>query len=346
MPFRPSHLAPWLLVLVAALVLWAPAVPVPGGRRLDTWTPIAHLVAMRPLLTALAVLAAVAWGLLAWRRRRPRGPALVLVLVALAAAGQIAPRGLDRASPEPAGASGVTVLTANLLLSRVDPAVLVDLVRRTDADVVALPETNAVAAGRIARALSAGRGEPWRAESDRRSPRDDDGPGPTSLVVREALGPERLTEPPDAPRAHGQVRIRLTRLAGPDGRPRRPAGAGPRIAAVHPLPPWPGASQRDWRRDALALRPLCRAGWIVAGDLNATIDHSPLRAVLDSGCRDAAAATGQGLRATWSGFGIVRPAIDHVLTSGRWRPTASGVLRIAGSDHRAVWARIVPRGDR
>jgi endonuclease/exonuclease/phosphatase (EEP) superfamily protein YafD len=137
--------------------------------------------------------------------------------------------------------------------------------------------------------------------------------------------------------------VALGRLAAPDGS--AVEGPGPRIAAVHPLPPWPAASQADWRRDVLGLRVLCRRGWLVGGDLNATIDHSPLRSVLAAGCTDAAAATGQGLRPTWSGGPLraVRPAIDHVLTSGGWRPVASGVLAIRGSDHRAVWTRVVRR---
>ncbi|MDO9407902.1 endonuclease/exonuclease/phosphatase family protein [Patulibacter sp.] len=347
MPFRPSRPAPWLFVVVAAAVLWANAVPVPGGRRFDTLAPIAQLTAMRPLLTGLALVLAVGWSLAAWRRRWPRAPAVVLLLAAVAAAVQIAPRAVSSAAPGPEDAPGVTVLTANLLRSVVPPPVLVDLVRRTGADVVTLPETNATRARQIAAALTAARGERWIAESDRdaESP-DDDSAGPTSLVVRQALGPVRLTEPPPDPGAHGQVRIRLSRLSGPDGTATTAAGPGPKIAAVHPLPPRPGSSQSDWRRDQLALRRFCRNDWIVGGDLNATIDHSPLRAVLASGCDDAAAETGQGLHATWTAFGIVRPAIDHVLTSGPWRPTSSGVLRIAGSDHRAVWARIVPRQGR
>jgi len=111
---------------------------------------------------------------------------------------------------------------------------------------------------------------------------------------------------------------------------------------VHPRAPEPVGSERSWRRDLLALRALCRAGWILAGDFNATIDHSPMRALLDAGCSDAAASTGQGLKATWSAgpLALVRVPIDHVLSSGRWRATRSGVLRIQGSDHRAVWAEL------
>lgn len=347
MPSRLLRTVSWLIVAATAAVLGAHLIPFPGTGRLDAQAPFTQLAAMRPALTAGAVLVALVAVLLAWRGRRGIVPAAVLLIVALASAVQIAPRALSSAAPGPDDAPGVTVLTANLLRSEVAPAVLVDLVRRTGADVLTLPETNAAHARRIARALTAARGERWRAETDGRTPAEDERSArPTAIVVREALGPRRIAAPPDDPRAHGQVRVRLTRVTGPtsdDAPARAAAGPGPRIAAVHPLPPWPAARQRDWRRDLRALRPLCRDGWVIGGDLNATIDHSPLRSVLGAGCEDAAAATGEGLRATWSGgpFGVVRPAIDHVLTSGSWRATSSGVLRIAGSDHRAVWARVV-----
>jgi endonuclease/exonuclease/phosphatase (EEP) superfamily protein YafD len=130
--------------------------------------------------------------------------------------------------------------------------------------------------------------------------------------------------------------MRLTRVAGL---------ATPTVVAVHPLAPAPISPQRLWRRDLLALRAPCRAGWILAGDFNATIDHSPMRAILDAGCVDAAASTGQGLKPTWSADApaFLRAPIDHVMASGRWRPARCGVLRIAGSDHRAVWAELVQR---
>jgi endonuclease/exonuclease/phosphatase (EEP) superfamily protein YafD len=353
MRIRPGSALAWLVVLGAAVLLWARLVPFPGRGRLDAVAPLTQLTAIRPALTALAVVAGLAWGIAALRRRRAHrgmGGALiapaVLLVVALASAASIAPRAVSSQAPGPDEAPGVTVLTANLLRSSVEPPVLVDLVRRTGADVVALPETNAFRARQIARALSAARREPWRAETDRSTPSPAAASAaPTSLVVREALGPRRLREPPGDPRAHGQVRIALTRV-GPGEAPEGAGAAeveGPRIAAVHPLPPWPAASQADWRRDLLRLRALCRGDWVVAGDLNATIDHSPLRSVLGAGCEDAAAENGEGLKATWSGgaLGIVRPAIDHVLTSGPWRATSAGVLPIEGSDHRAVWARVV-----
>jgi endonuclease/exonuclease/phosphatase (EEP) superfamily protein YafD len=337
MLLRPWRLIPWVVVLAATVVLWSAQLPLPGGRRLDTVTPLSQLLAARPLWVVLAALLAVVGLWVARRRRRGAWAPLVLLVVAVGAGIQIAPRARSSAAPAPPGARAFTVLTANVQLSRVRPAAIVALVRRTQADVVTLPEANARTARRYARALQAAGGGAWRAWSDRRHAADDPSAGPTSVLVRAALRPVRLAEPHAPEGAHGGVRVRLT--GGGDAR------AGTVVAAVHPRPPYPAASQAAWRADLLALRPLCATTDVVAGDLNATIDHSPLRAVLGAGCRDAGAETGQGLRATWRGgpLGWLRPTIDHVLAGRGGRATESGVLAIPGSDHRAVWARIVRR---
>lgn len=338
MILRPWRLIPWVVVLGATLLLWSAQLPLPGGRRLDTVTPLGQLLAGRPLLVVLAALLAIVGLWVARRRRRGALPALVLLVVAVAAGVQIAPRATSAAAPTSDVRPGLIVLTANVQLSRVQPAVVAGLVRRTRADVVALPEANAVTARRYARAVGVADGRPWRAFSDRDHADGDPSAGPTSLLVRSSLRPVRLAEPRAPSGGHGGVRVRLT---GGDAVQR-----GATVAAVHPRPPYPAATQAQWRADLLALRPLCATTDVVAGDLNATIDHSPLRAVLGAGCRDAAAATGQGLRATWHGgpLGWLRPTIDHVLLGSRVRPVESGVLAIPGSDHRAVWARVVRRG--
>jgi len=330
----------WLACGVASAILWASYVPAPARGRLDAFAPFTQLLAVRPALaTGLALIAAA--GLALTRGRIAAGaPFLLLLLCAALAWAQMAPRAISDAPADAEAQDGITVLTANTLRSSVAPRVIVGLVRRTDADVVSLPETNALLARRIARALTAGGDERWQAFDDRVTRPDDERARPTSLVVRAALGARRLPEGARAPHAHGQVRVRLTRMRTRSGR-----RGGPALVAVHALPPAPVAKQQHWRRDVLALRPLCRAGWVVVGDLNATLDHSPMHALRDAGCADAGAATGQGLKTTWVAgpLGVFRLVIDHVLTSGRWRATASGVLPIAGSDHRAVWARIAER---
>jgi endonuclease/exonuclease/phosphatase (EEP) superfamily protein YafD len=331
----------WASAAAASITLWASYVPAPSRGRLDAFTPFTQLVAMRPVLAlALGIAAAVAT-ILARRQGAPAASFALVLAAAILAGIQIVPRAIPHQRSVPANAPKFTILAANTLESSVAPSVLVDLVRRTRADVIALPETNADRAVEFARALSSDSGEPWGAATDDASRSSDDGsPRPTAIVVRMALGPQRLTVPHDALGEHGEVRVRLTRVTGDRGRV--VATRAPSVAAVHPVPPAPRGSQSGWRRDLLRLRSLCRTGWILAGDFNATIDHSPMRALQRSGCRDAATATGHGLKATWTGgpFSLVRPAIDHVLTSGRWHAAAAGVLPIEGSDHRAVWARV------
>ena len=324
----------WLFAAAAITTLWAAYIPVPGRGPLDVLFPFTQLVALRPYLATALLLLALAGLAFTRRRRGDAAPFALLVVCSAAAWAQIGPRAIPDGEAGARGGPGFTVLAVNTMRSSAAPPVLAALIRRTDADVVALPETSAEHAGAIVRAL--GGGERWDVFPDRISAPTDKGSLPTSLLARAALGARRLPDGAAAPRALGQVRVRLTRVAG------LPAADGPKIAAVHPLPPYPAASQRDWRRDVEALVPLCRAGWIVAGDLNATLDHSPMRALRRAGCADAAAATGHGLRTTWTGgpLGVVRVVLDRVLTSGRWRATDFGVIAAAGSDHRAVWARI------
>ncbi|WP_026910053.1 endonuclease/exonuclease/phosphatase family protein [Patulibacter minatonensis] len=342
-PAVPSIVA-WSVAVLGVLVLWSAEVPFPGTHRLDAQAPFTQLAALRVPLVVLAVVVACGWlvvvRLTRWvdgpeDRPLPAVPAGLLLLAALAAAGQIAPRVLGRGVPLPSGGTAVTVLSANVFASRATPETVAVLVRRTGARVVALPEANARTARAYAREVSTATGLRWVAFTDARGgPDDDRSARPTSMLVSAHLRPARLPAPPaGGPDSHGAVRVRLTL-----GRTRSVV-----VSAVHPLPPPPAASQAAWRRDLRALRRPCRDGELLAGDFNATLDHSPFRALLGAGCRDAASDVGRGLRATWTGgpLGIVRPAIDHVLTSGRWATTNAGVRPIPGSDHRAVWARVV-----
>jgi endonuclease/exonuclease/phosphatase (EEP) superfamily protein YafD len=115
------------------------------------------------------------------------------------------------------------------------------------------------------------------------------------------------------------------------------------VESVHPVPPidWPGTQRwaEGVRQQIGADAPGPRR--VLAGDFNATLDHSELRRLMDTGYRDAAAEVGQGFTPTWPFYGrrsLVTPrvALDHVLV-----PPGVGVrdfraVTIARTDHRAI----------
>ena len=121
---------------------------------------------------------------------------------------------------------------------------------------------------------------------------------------------------------------------------------GRTLFAVHTAAPVHRRLTAAWNRDLDVIGRWTRGpvAPLVVGDLNATLDHSRLRAAL-GGCHSAAAGTGQGLAGTypasaarWAGI-----QIDHVLVP---RDTVTGrfaLLELPGTDHRAVLTTVYPR---
>jgi hypothetical protein len=112
-----------------------------------------------------------------------------------------------------------------------------------------------------------------------------------------------------------------------------------RVVSYHSLAPVPG-SVPQWVSDLAVLRQWCAGPTpaVVAGDFNATLDHSALRAGT-AGCGDAAAQRGQGLVPTWGPSPRTRalgPQIDHVFATDGIVAETFEVIDISGSDHRAV----------
>jgi hypothetical protein len=117
------------------------------------------------------------------------------------------------------------------------------------------------------------------------------------------------------------------------------------VVAVHTVAPT-RRGVPEWATELGLLRTWLiesRSPHIVVGDVNATLDHAPLRAAIDGAPLDVAADRGQGLVSTWPTawprwFGA---QIDHVFTSGGIHPAAARVLDLPGSDHRALLVRLV-----
>ncbi len=88
----------------------------------------------------------------------------------------------------------------------------------------------------------------------------------------------------------------------------------------------------------------------VLGDLNATLDHAPLRRLVDAGWRDAVELANGGFLPTWPSHGEYSPfpgpvvAIDHVMVDDGLTVTEVDTVDIPGTDHRGVVATLAPAG--
>ena len=343
----------WLLVLVisgaAALTLdleWA----VNLHRDWTGWTmvaPVSQVVAMRSLVAiGFIVLAVITLVVGIVRKVGFRGGTRTLVLgLALALVGVghawvLTERGLDNPGrltvdggvrPGDRGTGEITVLTLNTLGGRTGVEDVAELAGPNGADVVVLPETSRATAEELATALAAS-GATFQVFDAAGA--EDEPAGSTAMLVSAALG-EYVQTPGPATR-FGAVRA-------------EPAtGVGPVLVGVHPAPP-SGDLHDVWQEDLAAVTALCAPrttrGLILAGDLNATLDHAPLRDV--GRCVHGAAGAGVGGVATWPTRTPewLGAAIDHVIADGEaYEPTQAAVVEVGGSDHRALLVRLRPVG--
>ncbi len=255
--------------------------------------------------------------------RRWRLCVAAALAVGLLAAG-VVPRALADGQPTAAGPS-LTVASANLYFGRADPRTVVDLVRAHRVDVLSLQELTPEAVTGLDEAGLA------------------------------AVLPHRVFQP-DA-RAAGtgvasRFPLRSPRPSNPDSYHFQPvvgidvpgAAAPIELTAVHVVAPVGRIELATWRAELAALPAADGRGTrILAGDFNATLDHPALRAVLDTGYRDAADAAGSGLRATWPTDTPLVPvaAIDHVLVDTGCAVRSFDVVPLPGSDHSGVVAEVV-----
>lgn len=309
-----------ILLPVAALCLllsWPQAL---GAQRLPV---VAQLIAFRVPLAALLGIGGLALVVLAIVRRSALAAVLALLLGtgALANAGIVLSRG---AQPESAG-SELVVASWNTRGGVVGAEAIAQLALDERADALVLPETSAAVAEAAARIVSAaGRPmtagtaiEPALSTSD-----------PTSVLIAASLGEYR------------QDAAAGTTPAIASGVWRPVAGDGPMIVAAHPSPPLPWSMPfwsvgLDWVAEQCA-----DAQAVVAGDLNATVDH--FGAGLGD-CRGAAPAAGTWPTGAPAALGA---PIDHVLAGAAWRVETLRVIERlddAGSDHRPVVAELSRR---
>lgn len=227
---------------------------------------------------------------------------------------------------DPAAASGtstIRVMTANMLGDAGDGPALVAAVLDADVDVLVVPEMSTATLAEMRGAgldglLPHAAGEPAA------------GAAGTMVFAREPI-----TDVAPLPTEMGSWSMRVGETT---------------LFAVHPAYP---LRIEAWRAEQARLRAAVaqQRPDLVAGDFNATLDHAPMRALLDLGYRDATEASGSGWQPTWPQdrrglVGLLPPLvqIDHVLIADGWTSSTTWTLPIAGSDHRALVAEVARPG--
>ena len=301
-------LLPWAGWLAARLL---DVTPGSRGIELIAFTPYVAATALLPLGLALLL-------------RRWAAAAVALAIVGVFAA-IVLPRTLGGAEESADGADQLTVMTLNLSDGEADAREVVALVREYGADVLSLQEIS-----------SEGRPNLARAGLGRLLPVEAQGTDGTWIYAAKDASP---VDP-----AAGEVPVAVVpRVRVETG------GTSVEVLGPHPLSPTDPRKAASWRQ-VLAAIPGPEEGGplrIVAGDLNATLDHSELRDVLDRGYVDAADEAGAGLAPTYPADGLFPPpiTIDHVLADERIEVLDVSIHDVDGSDHRALIADLaIPAG--
>jgi endonuclease/exonuclease/phosphatase (EEP) superfamily protein YafD len=303
----------WLLVLPGAA--WA-LVRLGGVERglavqLLAFTPYVAAWSVVPLIAALAT------------RRRLAGAVAAVTLVIFAAV--TLPRAIADGDRGPQGGVALRVMTSNMLFGNADAAEIVRLVRADAVAVLALQEFSPGAQTRLAEA------------------------GLGALLPYSSLGPAYGADGSGLysrfPITNPGVRRNGGGFAQAYGTIQAPGAGAVVVESAHPLAPYSLEVLGDWRDDLDSEPRADPAGppRILLGDFNSTLDHAPLRALIDGGYRDAADAAGAGLIGTWGpydGDPLPPVTIDHVLADERLGVGAVSVHDIPGSDHRAIIAEL------
>lgn len=315
-PARPVSRGPivaaalMLSSLLAFSVRWWPS---------PSWR-LPMVQALYPVLAAglsLVLVVATLWLLLRRRRAAAALLGLPLLVPLLLTAGTF---GSDTVA---AGPRDEVVMAANLQFGQADPRAVVAAARGQDAAVLVLVEITPDARDGLRRA-----GLETLFPYHVGVPRS--GATGTMIFSRHPVSEVTVT---GAARGFAQQAARVRAPGGPY-----------LVRAVHTYPPTGGLGARwaeqlgeleRWQRAQPADEPL-----VMAGDFNASSSHPAFRRTAD-GMTDALPATGAGWVRTWPREERVPPfvAIDHVLVRGL-KVVDAGTLRVPGSDHDGVWARV------
>ena len=316
-----------LVVCVAAALAALPAVVLTAARLAGgSNRQLGMVQAFAPWAIPVYVLVLVLLGSLLVRRaeRRPRRRPVALAGLASGAllalhVGWAAPSLLGATPEADPDAPTLTVMTSNLRFGEADAREVIRAAETGEVDVLVLQEVTPEAVTALEEAgigaLFAHRG---------------------GQALPGALGTMAFSRTPvtDPERVATEMGTWLFRTAGL------------RLMAVHPAYPL----DADWGDELALLRAAILEAEpdVVAGDFNASTDHAPLRAILETGLRDAAELANSGWQPTWptNGYdGLPVPpsvAIDHVLVGPDLTALRTTTVDISGTDHRALLATVAP----
>jgi endonuclease/exonuclease/phosphatase (EEP) superfamily protein YafD len=340
-------------VVLSVLFLGVVALPLyPELFGLDEVTPFTQLVAFRP--QALVFVLVV--GLLMLIRPGWRLAAALVVALALTGGGLTAPRLLNDPEPPAVGTRELTIMVANVVGGGADAGDVAKVIRARRPDVVSLPEAQVDVRQEIQAHLQ---GLTYNGYTQQANAAVESA---TSVLVSTTLGSVHFdSEKLDTGRVNaGQSKPGAgepgAETIGPVQQTTTQFGhiiitggnlGSLRLIAYHGYPPLSSAVT-IWKQDLEVVRHWCSQDQptIVAGDFNATTDHSDFRHAMGPGCRSVATAVGAGLQGTWPSDRprIVRTQIDHVVVTDGVTPNNFRTYKIGGSDHLAVVATIsVPK---
>jgi endonuclease/exonuclease/phosphatase (EEP) superfamily protein YafD len=289
-------------------------------------------LAMAAAFAPYGVLAWVAAILVAATTSRGRRRWLVLPLVlGLAAHVLTLVRYLPAPTPGHGGAADLTVLTLNLRYGLADLDELLGVVERTPVDLLVLTEVTARNAAAFTGtgwhdALPYSAGHPGRDQDPVTGAGD-----PTGTMVLSRRPLTELQWDGTALDVNGVVvRVQLP-------------GREFTLVAAHPESST--ARLVDWKADAVSLSELVASystgPLIVAGDLNATAEQFPLRA-LETSAGLADTARNQGWLPTFPADQWFPPLvqIDHVLVSPEFTTIDVSTVRVPDTDHLGLLVRL------
>jgi len=297
---------------------------------LDRRSPFAQLVSFRPLLLAGLLLLLVLLAVMLRFDRRVWPFVAGTLVVLLVGAGVTLPRAF--AEPLPTAGTSLKVLSFNTYEGNADVEALAALIHTDRPDIISLPEAGSRFSARLAPLI-----EPL---GYRLHPTTGRGRNDVNNVM--AVVSDRL----------GDVDVQIGRDTSTFPYVDVTGGAlgALHFIAFHSVAPVPGSVPK-WVADMGLLQKWCAGSTpaVVAGDFNATLDHSPLRAGT-ADCGDAASQRGQGLTPSWGPYAAgpavrdaVGPQIDHVFATAGINAEAFGVHDIPGSDHRAITSTLLVR---